>query len=321
VPLAQADISPAYDTRAVDKAPGFKSWNVTTILQEWLANPSTNRGLLLNSDATKPRNLFRYFASMEHADPTLRPFLDVIFTAADGEPPVVTMTAPAPGSSVSGAVTVSANARDNVRVEGVQFRLDGAPLGDELTSEPYSISWDTTVAVDGTHTLDAVARDWAGNVATSSPVTVTAENGVLVFSPEEDTYLNLDSTNYGTNPLLRTYTWPDFKVANAILMKFDLSGLAPAAVIASATLHLSLLESDATSDPTYAIGAHKVLRANDLTRATGMTTNGTTGWTANACCYDGIPLAQADISSAYDTRQIGKTPGTNVWTITRLVQE
>ncbi|HXG22698.1 MAG TPA: Ig-like domain-containing protein, partial [Methylomirabilota bacterium] len=57
----------------------------------------------------------------------------------DTQPPVVSLTAPANGATVSGsAVTVSATASDNVGVVGVQFRLDGANLGSEDTSAPYS---------------------------------------------------------------------------------------------------------------------------------------------------------------------------------------
>ena len=49
----------------------------------------------------------------------------------DTTPPTVSMTAPANGATVTGSVTVSANASDNVGVAGVQFLLDGAPLGTE----------------------------------------------------------------------------------------------------------------------------------------------------------------------------------------------
>jgi len=33
-----------------------------------------------------------------------------------------------------------------ITVRGVQFKLDGANLGAEDTSSPYSVSWDTTTA-------------------------------------------------------------------------------------------------------------------------------------------------------------------------------
>ena len=96
--------------------------------------------------------------------------------SSDTTPPTVSMTAPANGASVSGSVTVAANASDNVGVAGVQFQLDGANLGTEDTAAPYSISWDTTTTANGSHTLTAVARDAAGNRTTSSPVTVTVSN-------------------------------------------------------------------------------------------------------------------------------------------------
>src|SRR6185295_1893464 len=52
----------------------------------------------------------------------------------DVMPPTVSMTAPSGGSTVTGtAVTVSASAADNVGVAGVQFLLDGAALGAEVT--------------------------------------------------------------------------------------------------------------------------------------------------------------------------------------------
>jgi hypothetical protein len=91
----------------------------------------------------------------------------------DTMPPSVAMSAPANGSTVSGTVTVSATASDNVGVVAVQFKLDGANLGGEDTTAPYSTPWDTSTAPSGSHTLTAVARDAAGNVTTSAPVTVT----------------------------------------------------------------------------------------------------------------------------------------------------
>ena len=61
-------------------------------------------------------------------------------------------------------------------VAGVQFLLDNNALGAEDTTAPYSVSWNTTTAANGTHTLTARARDITGNTATSAPVTVTVAN-------------------------------------------------------------------------------------------------------------------------------------------------
>ena len=96
----------------------------------------------------------------------------------DETPPTVSIAAPANGATVSGLVTVRANASDNRGVTGVQFRLDGSNAGAEDTGAPYEITWDTSATPNGTHTLSAVARDAAGNSATSATVTVTVANGV-----------------------------------------------------------------------------------------------------------------------------------------------
>jgi hypothetical protein len=94
---------------------------------------------------------------------------------SDTQAPTVSLTAPAAGT-VSGVVTVSANASDNVGVVGVQFKLDGAALGSEDTLSPYSTSWDTATASNGSHTLTAVARDASGNSTISTSVVVTVSN-------------------------------------------------------------------------------------------------------------------------------------------------
>ncbi|MES2214034.1 MAG: Ig-like domain-containing protein [Patescibacteria group bacterium] len=98
-------------------------------------------------------------------------------SVTDGTAPTVSITAPSNSATVSGSsVTVSASASDNIGVSGVQFKLDGALLGAEDTTSTYGITWDSTSATNGSHTLLAVARDAAGNIATSSAITVTVSN-------------------------------------------------------------------------------------------------------------------------------------------------
>jgi hypothetical protein len=91
-------------------------------------------------------------------------------------PPTVAMTAPAPGATVAGQTTLDANASDPVAVAGVQFLLDGSPLGAEVTSAPYTLVWDTTTVSDGSHTLAARARDTAGLSTVSTAISVTVQN-------------------------------------------------------------------------------------------------------------------------------------------------
>jgi O-glycosyl hydrolase/predicted secreted protein len=95
---------------------------------------------------------------------------------SDTTAPSVALTAPAAGATVSGNTPVSADAADNVGVAGVQFRLDGVNLGAEDTSAPFSLSWDSLSASNGTHSLTAVARDAAGNTATATARSVTVNN-------------------------------------------------------------------------------------------------------------------------------------------------
>ena len=58
----------------------------------------------------------------------------------------------------------------------MQFKLDGANLGAEDTTSPYSVAWNSTTATNGSHTLTAVARDAAGNTTTSAGVSATVNN-------------------------------------------------------------------------------------------------------------------------------------------------
>jgi glucose/arabinose dehydrogenase/PKD repeat protein len=92
------------------------------------------------------------------------------------QPPSVSITAPVGGATVSGTITVTASASDDVAVGGVQFQLDGAALGAEDTAAPYSVPWLTNAASNGSHRLTAVARDGAGHQTTAAPVDVTVNN-------------------------------------------------------------------------------------------------------------------------------------------------
>jgi sugar lactone lactonase YvrE len=88
--------------------------------------------------------------------------------------PAAIITAPAAGAIVSGNVTLTATA--SAGMAGVQFKVDGVYVGAEVTSVPYSTTWNTSTFNNGQHSITATARDAAGNVGTSSPQTVTVQN-------------------------------------------------------------------------------------------------------------------------------------------------
>ncbi len=78
-------------------------------------------------------------------------------------------------SPVSGPVTVTMSASDNVGVTVVRLFADGVLIGSD-SALPYSIIWDSTTVTDGPHVLTAEAQDAAGNTGASGPLVVTVEN-------------------------------------------------------------------------------------------------------------------------------------------------
>jgi hypothetical protein len=90
--------------------------------------------------------------------------------------PTTSLTAPASGATLSGTVTVSASASDNVGVTKVEFYAGTTLIGTDTTA-PYSISWNTTSVANSPYSLTSKAYDAAGNVGTSTAVSVTVSNG------------------------------------------------------------------------------------------------------------------------------------------------
>src|SRR5262249_13099781 len=119
-------------------------------------------------------------------------FFDIVATSFVGAPdviaPVVAMTAPADKATVAGVISVAANATDNIGVAGVQLKLDGANLGNEVTTPPSAIQWSTDTSVNGAHSLAAVARDDAGNTSTATALSVTVANAqtpIITWPPPQ----------------------------------------------------------------------------------------------------------------------------------------
>ena len=86
----------------------------------------------------------------------------------DNIAPVVSITLPANGSTVSGTINITANATDNVGVASVAISVDGTQEGGLITTSPYSVSLNTATLSNGSHTITAVAKDAAGNSSTAT---------------------------------------------------------------------------------------------------------------------------------------------------------
>ena len=104
-----------------------------------------------------------------------------ITVSNDEVAPTVSLTAPDNNATVSGAsVTLSASASDNVGVADVRFYINGVLIGTDSTA-PYSVSWNSMATSSEEKTLIAVARDAAGNVATSTARTITVDNPLTSY--------------------------------------------------------------------------------------------------------------------------------------------
>lgn len=100
----------------------------------------------------------------------------------DTTPPTVSITSPTNGSVVTGTITVSANATDNVGVVRVEFYRDTSVLLGTDTNSPFSTPFDTMSVANGSHIITAKAYDAAGNNASAS-VTVQVNNPVPDTTP------------------------------------------------------------------------------------------------------------------------------------------
>jgi glucose/arabinose dehydrogenase/PKD repeat protein/chitodextrinase len=168
---------------------------------------------------------------------------------ADTTPPSASMTAPASGTTISGVVTVSANATDNVGVHDVEFLVDGVTVSDDTTA-PYSFNWDTTTTSNGLHTLSARAHDGAGNFGlTSGVVTVTVNNQPSQLPPDlvaawpftESTGLTTaDVTNYGNTAMFDSVSEPIWTVGKyGSGIQFDGTNTSFLTVIDSPTMNVT----------------------------------------------------------------------------------
>ena len=116
-----------------------------------------------------------------------------IVTIAEQVAPAVDIITPANAVNVSGTVSISVSASDNVGVTKVEFYVNGVLKATDLGT-PYVYSWDTSSIAPGAYTLMAKAYDAAGNVSQSSrTVTVVNDNfapTVALTAPANNTTIN-----------------------------------------------------------------------------------------------------------------------------------
>jgi len=95
--------------------------------------------------------------------------------ASDISAPAVLVTSAANGATLSGTVTVSASAEDDMGVDRVEFYRDGVLMGTSGVA-PYSCTWDTKSLANGTYQVTVKAYDEAGNSGQSASVVVKVKS-------------------------------------------------------------------------------------------------------------------------------------------------
>jgi hypothetical protein len=105
--------------------------------------------------------------------------------SSDTRPPAISINNPSPNTTVSGSVTVTATATDDVALRAtdpVLFYLDAPPLTNPLpgpvtvNGSQYSTAWDSTRTANGTHSVAAVATDASKNSTTATVTGLTVSN-------------------------------------------------------------------------------------------------------------------------------------------------
>ncbi|MFM7084541.1 MAG: S8 family serine peptidase [Hyphomicrobium sp.] len=186
-------------------------------------------------------------------------------TPPDTTPPTVSITSPSPSTSVSGGITVAANASDNVGVQEVSFYLDStATLLRTISSAPYSFQWDSTTVSTGPHTIIAIAKDAAGNLSSSATVdvsvlSVTPNFGLALGTGSQST-ISVKRGSTGSKVLVDLTP-----VGTGSTVTLSVSGLPKGATgtFTSSTISLSTSKASTTltlkANKTAPLGTYKVL--------------------------------------------------------------
>jgi chitinase len=97
----------------------------------------------------------------------------------DNIPPVVSISYPSAGMTVSDTVSILASASDNIAIDRLELYVDGN-LYSTLNQSPWRFSWDVTGYISGsTHSIYIIAYDTNQNQTTSTIVGVTVQTQVI----------------------------------------------------------------------------------------------------------------------------------------------
>ncbi len=93
----------------------------------------------------------------------------------DSTPPSVSITNPPSGDTLSGIISLTAQATGNQTITGVTFEIDGKQLGSIILEPPFTTTLNTAFIDNGQHTISATAIDASG-LSTTASVTAVFHN-------------------------------------------------------------------------------------------------------------------------------------------------
>ena len=142
----------------------------------------------------------------------------------DVEPPSVVLTSPSNNAVVSGDVSITATAADNVAVEKVEFRVNGTLVATD-TVAPFAAAWDASSAAGGYYTIEAKAFDSTGNVSLADTVQVVVEEVVVVTDSLPPVVTILSPSNGATLTSKTTVTATASDEGGVVEMKIYVNGV------------------------------------------------------------------------------------------------
>ena len=249
-----------------------------------------------------------------------------VAAASANATPVVDITSPTNGATVSGSVTVEASATDDDGITQIAFFVDGATLAVDSTA-PYAASWNTTTVGDGPHTLTATATDSVGQTADHS-ISVTVDNvddppAVTITSPGGGTTVSgsIDVSAEATDD--NGVSQVTFYMDGATLA---VDSTAPYAVSWDTTVEsdggytLTATATDTvgqTADHTISVTVDNTAPSVNITSPTGGTVSGTITVEASASdATSGVAQVEFFVSDGATTSSLGvDTNGADGWSV------
>ena len=210
-PLARDNIDSAVSVTAVNAVSGFKAWDITDIARQWVDLPAENFGVLLNADVTAASDSYRYFASSQASDATLRPRLTITFITE--QQPDLPPRAEASADILAGKAPLTVNfsaAASHDAENNMSFAWD---FGDSTSGSGISAAHEYTTP--GTYQAVLTVTDGAGQTDTASLSIEVTTNQPPVASAQADitngeaplTVLFDAGTSSDSDGTITTYSW------------------------------------------------------------------------------------------------------------------